>query len=133
MVKKHPRNSFVQQALRSASMKWKPRNEAMKAARVDRGMYRCNECKEVFHYKSIKMDHKQPVVAVEGLPLQESGEIDWNTYIPRLLCFQENWQALHEGCHDIKTAQENELRSYYRDLARQKEKTKINKKYIKKK
>lgn len=96
--------SFVKKALRRASLKWPDRNEAIKNARVSRGMYKCSHCKkESFGPKDGNLDHIQPVQPI-GV------EIDLITWIYRLLCDVSNWQWLCKNCHDNKTLHENLLR-----------------------
>lgn len=107
------RNSFVKAKLRQASLQWKPRNEALKLARVDRGLYRCAMCKELFKNGNFQLDHENPVV-----PLDvdwDYGDIDWNVYIPRLLAYVEGWQVLCSTCHDSKTAIENQMRIKFKE------------------
>ena len=60
--KKINRNTWVKGVLRSASFRWKPRGEALKAARVERGKYKCASCEELFGPKEIILDHIDPVV-----------------------------------------------------------------------
>ncbi len=38
--------SFIISTLRRASIYWKPKNECIKRARVSRGVYQCELCKE---------------------------------------------------------------------------------------
>lgn len=122
------RNAFLKGKLRSLTYKWAPKNEAFVAARIDRGMYRCCECKKGFHYKQIERDHADPVVPLTGIEYQETGEIDWNKHIPRVFCEVENWSILCSKCHALKTESENFLRTYYRDIERKKNKLKLRKK-----
>jgi len=102
---KFNRKSFILNVLRKASYRYKYANEAVKNARVDRGVYECNACKNRFKLKDLKRDHVSPVVC----PLL--GFIDWNTYIDRLFCHDSNgYQMLCESCHQMKTNQENKER-----------------------
>jgi len=102
--KKEPNiKSFLINQLRRVSFKWKPRGEAMKAARVARGKYECNICKEIFGNKEIVLDHIQPVVPVDGWD-------NWDGYIERLFCQIEGYQCICKICHDNKTEEENKQR-----------------------
>lgn len=121
------RNKFIKARLRNLTYKWPPRNEIFSLGRIDRGIYKCSSCQLGFHYKQIERDHIDPVIPLEGLPLQESGEIDWNSYIPRLFCGIENFSLLCLQCHLNKTTIENSCRTFYRDEQRKQNKTKLRK------
>ena len=45
--------SYITNTLRKASYRWKPRTEAMAAARVERGKYKCAYCGNIFGNKDI--------------------------------------------------------------------------------
>lgn len=89
--------------LRRLSYMWPPRNEAKKLARVSRGLYKCNGCKEIFGPKEVVLDHINPVVAVTGWE-------DFGAFIESLFCKVEGYQVLCEECHNDKTADENKIR-----------------------
>lgn len=108
------RRAFVISQLRKSSYKWKYRTDAIKKARIDRGVYKCAGCFKLMGVKDFAVDHKEPVV-------DERGFVDWNTYVPRMLCHTDNFQVLCKECHDIKTQKEKESRKNYR----QKNKTKV--------
>lgn len=98
--------SFLINRLRRASFAYPPRNEAMKEARVDRGLYKCAHCviegKDViWRAKEVKADHILPVVD------PTVGFVDWNNFINRLFCEKEGFQILCEEHHDLKTEKEN--------------------------
>ena len=95
--------------LRRISYQWPARKAALKKARVSRGKYRCKACEEegrdvLYGPKDIQVDHTDPVISVD------TGFIDWNTYVKRLFCLEDNFQILCKDCHKIKTFFENELR-----------------------
>lgn len=104
MAKNFYLKSFIIAGLRRLTYKYPARQEALKDARVERGLYRCCSCKEVKKKKLIQLDHIEPVVGMEGF-------IDWNTYISRLFCSKEGFQAICTDCHDIKTNLEDSIRS----------------------
>jgi 5-methylcytosine-specific restriction endonuclease McrA len=111
--KRKPTNAttFVKAKLRSASVQWKPRYEALKLSRKERGLYQCAMCQKLFKSNQVHVDHIEPVV-----PLNANwpyGTIDWNVYISRLFCTVDKLQVLCEECHKIKTELENEMRNYY--------------------
>lgn len=99
------RNTFVKFALRRASLKWPPRNQAMRNARVERGKYKCAMCEEIFGPTEVQLDHIKPVVDIQ------EGFVDLNTYVERLLPYEDGWQCLCKSCHDIKTSIEDAMRS----------------------
>ncbi len=101
--------SWLSQKLRRLSFQWPPRKAAIRKARVSRGKYVCAMCQEasieaLYGPKEIVLDHRNPVID----PFD--GWIDWNTYISRLFCEEDNWQVLCRDHHDMKTTLENEIR-----------------------
>ena len=91
-------------------MYWPPRAECLKLARVERGKYQCAHCECIFK----KIEH---------------GFVDWNTYIERLFCPVENFQALCRVCHSAKTIQEDAMRQHFRNI--RKEKARVEKEELK--
>lgn len=90
--------------VRRLSYQWPPRKDAIKKARLERGIYRCNICEGKFGPKEIQLDHIEPVVN------EEDGFIDWNIYLERLFCAEEGFQVLCKPCHEAKTFLENQIR-----------------------
>lgn len=109
--------SFVISALRQSTFKWKPRQVAYNAAKVQTGEFKtgrpkyswkCASCGGLFKSKEICVDHIEPVVPLNGY---ESGlEFDLNEYVMRMFCAAECFQVLCGPCHDEKTKEENKLR-----------------------
>lgn len=91
---------FLGRQLRKISYMWAPRNEALRAAKVSWGKYKCAECKEIYQRKEVAIDHIEPVIATSGFE-------NWDVYISRLFCPIENFQVLCKPCHKIKTTEEN--------------------------
>jgi hypothetical protein len=111
--------SFVKGHLRRASRWWKPISETIKNARVRKGVYLCNGCKQevgasiVIEGKRVKnvfCDHINPVVD------PASGFTGWDSFINNLYCEQENLQLLCKSCHDAKSKNEREIRSQQRKI-----------------
>ncbi len=100
--------SFLIPILRKYSRYWPPRNECLKNSRTRPGYHKCSSCELEVHYKEIKADHISPVVS------PTDGFVDWNTYIERLLCPIENWNAICYNCHDSKSRIELEIRKIYK-------------------
>lgn len=90
--------------LRRISYSWPARQQAIKNARTERGIYKCAICEGSFGPKEIQLDHVVPVVD------EESGFIDFNTYIDRLFCGVDGFQCLCKPCHSTKTFFEQEIR-----------------------
>lgn len=89
--------------LRRLSYQWPPRNEAKKLARVSRGLYQCNGCKEIFGPKEVFMDHINPVVPLTGFE-------NLGNYVESLFVYESGWQCLCGPCHDKKTEKEDKMR-----------------------
>lgn len=104
-MKKPVLKHWLTNKLRRLSYQWTPRKAVQKAARVSRGKYRCNSCLgENFGPTDIQLDHILPVID------EEIGFVDWNTYIDRLFCEEDNFQVLCKPCHASKTFFEQEIR-----------------------
>lgn len=100
--------AFTIATMRRASFRWKARGVAAKASRTPWGFFKngnqkyghqCNICKEIFKEKNTVMDHIEPVVTSDGYA-------DIETWISRLLCYEEGWSRLCKPCHDEKSAGE---------------------------
>jgi len=104
MARKFNLQSFLIGKLRRLSYQTPIRSEAIKAARVARGLYRCNSCKETFHRGEFAVDHVQPVIH------PKRGFVDWNEFISRLFCSIDGLQILCHSCHKAKTELENKGR-----------------------
>lgn len=101
--------SFIINTLRRASYRWPERNKALQHARIERGLYACNQCKGTFKKKDIKLDHINPVVAVTGFTT-------WDDYINRLFCDYTNFQVVCENCHNVKTMIEKQERKIHKNM-----------------
>lgn len=95
---------LVIMALRRVSFTWKGRADAIKAARVGRGLYQCNLCKAIVKNKEFRVDHCYPVVD------PEKGFTTWDDYIDRMFCESSKFQIICQACHDVKTAEEQAKR-----------------------
>lgn len=109
--------NFAIALIRKGTFKWKPRQAAYKKAKEKVGCfstgrpkykYRCKHCQELFMAKEVVLDHIDPVVPLYGF---KSGlEFDFNEYIERMYCGEDNFQVLCGPCHDIKSKEENSIR-----------------------
>jgi hypothetical protein len=95
---------FIISSLRRTSLWWAPRNQAMKNARIERGLYQCNICKKAVPKKEIRLDHVSPVVKLSGFT-------NWDSYIKRMFPKTEGFQVLCLDCNALKTQEENILRN----------------------
>ncbi len=105
-------HSFIKSALRAASMKWPPKNEVKKKARVKRGVYICADCKQQIantivlegkRVKNVFVDHIRPVID------PYTGFTTWDEVIERMFCEEEHLQLLCKKCHEVKTAEERQI------------------------
>jgi 5-methylcytosine-specific restriction endonuclease McrA len=120
-MKKQNRIAFVKHVLRSASLRWQPRNQALVNARVERGLYKCAICGENFKRKDVQIDHILPVIDIK------EGFTTFDAYIERLLPEDPNaFQICCVTCHETKTMIEDEFRKKYREEKRKEKKRKKN-------
>lgn len=110
-------------ALRKLSLGWRHRVLAKNKVKIDKALFQCQSCrvmcyegtneKRFAQYKEtydnvirdkVHMDHIDSVISVTD------GWKDFNTYIERLFCHMDNFQALCPLCHNKKSQTENENR-----------------------
>lgn len=101
--------TFIKECLRSKSLRWKPRQEAMKDAargkqinRLSGRMaehYECAGCSSLFPSKLVAMDHIHRVVPLVGFT-------SWDDIAERMYCEKGGFQALCAECHGLKTSAE---------------------------
>lgn len=102
--------------LRKLSMYWPPKHKALQLARVKvligkfkngndkfATKYKCAHCQQLFDQSEVQMDHRRPVIDINGFD-------DWNDYIDSLFCSYQNYDCLCKNCHQIKTNKENQQR-----------------------
>lgn len=95
---------YIISVLRKASYKWGARNKVKSAARVERGKYSCNICKQIVGAKEIRMDHTDPVVS----PVL--GWQGFDIYIERMFIDEPGWQAICIPCDRDKQTVERQIR-----------------------
>jgi 5-methylcytosine-specific restriction endonuclease McrA len=120
-------STFIKGLLRRGSFHWRARTEAMTAARVERGRYKCNSCSELFGPKEVDLDHIVPVVD------PKTGFTTWDDYISRLFCEADGFAVICKQCHSNKTAIEDAMREHYKTQRDQIPDLTPDKKYSKKK
>ena len=115
-------NSFIKSALRAASRRWAPISLCLKNARLSRGLYLCESCKQEVttsvvidgkRHKNIIVDHKEPIVPVTGWT-------NWNDCIERMFCEIDGLQAVCKACHDEKSKEETAERAVHRKAKKEK-------------
>lgn len=112
--------NFVKNTLRRASYRWPPRDEAIRAARVARGFYKCSQCEiDTFKRHEVELDHVEPVIPIKD------GFTTWDEYIRRLFPNAEGYQVLCKTCHGAKTMIEDTLRAEYNHQRKETEKEEI--------
>lgn len=104
------KKAFIVAVLRNGSRRWPPKYTVLNEAKTDKKInkktgrlaqhFRCNACKQEFPAKEVQVDHIKPVVD------PKTGFKDWNTFVKRLFCEQENLQVLCKECHNIKSKKE---------------------------
>ncbi len=109
-AKKH---SFIVNALRQATRKWAPIQDVYKKARVSRGFYLCDMCKEEVpatttneagkRVKNVHVDHHPPVVP------PDEGFTTWDSFIEGLFCEEDKLRVLCRSCHSEVTNQERKI------------------------
>jgi len=102
--------SFIKGNLRRITSKWGPIQDVLKEARVRRGFYICNDCKEEVpastkdengkRVKNAIVDHIDPIID------PDVGWVSWDNTIERMFCEKEGLQVLCYECHKKKTDDE---------------------------
>jgi hypothetical protein len=103
--------SFIKSALRGA--RWPQKYVCIKNAYIEDGinpktgrkckLHKCPQCEDLVTQNEMVADHIVPVVGPEGF-------IDWNTFIARLFCEADGFQAVCKKCHTRITNHESKVR-----------------------
>lgn len=97
--------AWIRSALRSKSLRWPPRAEALKLARraykgeikQQKWEYQCAICQNWYKAKEVVVDH-YPVEAGSILSVEDIGPFANNLY-----CEVDNLRVLDKNCHDCHT------------------------------
>lgn len=100
--------AWIRSALRSKSLKWKPRGDTLEAARrpykgankLQKWEYQCAICKKWYKAKEVIVDHF-PKAAGSILKFEDIGE-----FCNNLFCDSTNLRVLDKQCHDCHTLAE---------------------------
>lgn len=105
-------NGFIKSLLRKGTQRWGPKNEVVKEARVDKGVYHCKGCDTNVpvtvkvngkRIRNVFVDHIDPIID------PEVGFVSWDEYIEQMFCEKDNLQMLCLECHSKKTAEERKI------------------------
>lgn len=106
-------NSFIKSSLRSGSVRWPPRFQALANSYVGKKQnkstgrvakhYLCAHCKEEFPASKVQVDHINPVID------PYKGFVSWDEVINRMFCEVEGLQILCLLCHKEKTNKEKQI------------------------
>lgn len=110
------RKTWLTSGLRRMSYRWRPRNEAERQARVDRGLYKCAYCEQSFRNGQYAIDHIIPIINVK------TGWTNWDDFLEKLFCDVDGFQILCHACHENKTSTEDLLRTHYNQQRKEDEK-----------
>ncbi len=102
---------FIIASLRRATLYWPYRNEALKAARIERGLYQCTMCgpSKLHSKKNVQIDHIKPIVGLKGFT-------NWEDYFTSMFCKTSNFQVLCKEHHLQKSQSEQIARSTYKKM-----------------
>lgn len=110
---------FIKNLLRQGSVKWQGRAECLRRARkrvmvrrsktgqpIYKYHWQCASCRRwTKNEKLMEVDHIIEIGSFNG---------DWNLYVPRVFCGQDNLQALCVVCHLKKTKKFNSARTRWK-------------------
>lgn len=96
--------SYCVSTLRRAWLRSPERGDALRSARVERGLYHCAICGDgILHRnKDVQVDHIEPAVD------PKVGWVGFDMFILRLFCAAAGLQVICKTHHDIKTREERE-------------------------
>lgn len=102
--------SFIKGNLRRITSKWGPIQDCLREARVERGQYLCEGCKQIVpastrdengkRVKNVHVDHIIPVID------PDIGWVSWDDTINRMFSERDNLQVLCYECHKAKSDDE---------------------------
>ena len=99
---------FIRSALRSASIRWPPKADALRDSRIpymgvdnprQKWQYPCHQCGEWFMGKEVQADHIVPCGSLRCFA-------DLPGFVERMFCEQEGFRILCKPCHKTVTAAE---------------------------
>lgn len=100
--------SKIISALRNASRWWKPKQDAIKRAKVSRGLYKCELCWKIVPLSKAK---KTQIVADHIEPIIDPAIwfVSYDEWIRRCFIEEEGYQAICLECHTKKTNNEKAI------------------------
>ena len=114
--------AWVRSALRSKSLRWPPRSEALELARrpykgsnkLQKWEYSCSICKQWYKAKDVCVDH-YPKPAGSILSVEDIG-----AFVNNLYCEVDNLRVLCVPCHEVHTLADKEGVSFEKAKAMKK-------------
>lgn len=97
----------IRSAIRLVWLRSLARGEALKKARMSKGVYLCAECLRLYGAKEIEVDHINPIIKHNETFL----ELTIDDLIKRY--FYSDLQVLCKRCHKEKTSKEKKMKSEY--------------------
>lgn len=91
--------------LRAIHRGWPNANQCLKKAKITKKDFRCEICLLPFRKPCMKKDHIKPI-GEEPQLINGSWVPTWDSYINSVFSPLENYQALCEDCHQLKTTEE---------------------------
>lgn len=108
--------------LRNISRMWPEKNACVQAAKVQvqigfykngnpeyKMLFKCAQCEELYDRQNVHVDHKDPIVGIDGFN-------DWNEFLAKMFCEIDKLQVLCIDCHKAKSFLEVQLRKEQRKL-----------------
>lgn len=97
----------IRSAIRMVWLRSLARGEALKKARISKGIYLCSTCKRLYKNGEIEVDHVHPIIKHNETFLDLSiGELIKRYFFSEL-------QVLCKSCHKEKTSIERKQKSEY--------------------
>lgn len=96
--------SFIRSLLRRGTLKWQPRNIALKSSRRPnqsenkrlKWEFQCSKCSEWHPRKGVELDHIIPAGSLKSFD-------DLPGFVERLFCEADGFELLCVACHQAKT------------------------------
>ena len=100
--------AYLSSALRRVWSWSTERKRALSRAKIGRGKYQCQKCRNISTLKQVDVDHKVPVGCFPGSRNDKENRT-WDSYLNALFCSADGLQILCKSCHKAKTFVKKEL------------------------
>jgi 5-methylcytosine-specific restriction endonuclease McrA len=98
------RSPIVRQVMSKVRREVPKLNKDGSRAKKDAVQYQCSACREWIKSTAISVDHVVPVIGVD------EGFVNWDEFVARLFCGEDNLQVVCDTCHRAKTNSERNAR-----------------------